>query len=62
MNGVCDWLDPKVLDIWLVDAPMKNNAEDAMKERLFLLWSENHNITSTFKYHIVPFQIPIFFV
>jgi hypothetical protein len=24
MNGVCDWLDPKVLDIWLVDAPLKD--------------------------------------
>jgi hypothetical protein len=23
---------------------MKNNAEDAMKEKRFLLWYENHNI------------------
>jgi hypothetical protein len=37
-------LDPQMLDIWIVDAPMKNNAKDAMKTRLFLLWSENHNI------------------
>ncbi len=44
MDGVCEWLDPQVLDIWLVDAPMNNNAEDAMEVRLFLLWFENHNI------------------
>jgi hypothetical protein len=44
MDGVCEWLDPQVLDIWLVDAPMKNKAEDAMKARLFLLWFETHNI------------------
>ncbi len=41
MEGVCQWLDPQVLDIWLVDGSMKNNVEDAMKTRLFLLWSEN---------------------
>jgi len=29
---------------WIVDAPMKNNAEDTMKARFFLLWFENHNI------------------
>jgi hypothetical protein len=29
---------------WIVDAPIKNNAKDTMKARLFLLWSENHNI------------------
>jgi hypothetical protein len=29
---------------WIVDAPMKNNAEDTMKAKLFLLWFENHNI------------------
>ncbi len=44
MDGVSKWLDPQMLDIWIVDAPMKNNAKDAMKTRLFLLWSENHNI------------------
>jgi hypothetical protein len=44
MDGVCEWLDPQTLDIWLVDAPMKNNAEDAMKARLFFMWSKNHNI------------------
>jgi hypothetical protein len=31
MDGVCEWLDPQVPDIWLTNAPMKNNAEDAMK-------------------------------
>ncbi len=44
MDGVCEWLNPQVLDIWLLDAPMKNKAEDAMKARLFLLWFETHNI------------------
>jgi hypothetical protein len=44
MDGVCEWLDPQVLDIWLANAPMKNNAEDAMKAKCFLLWYENHNI------------------
>jgi hypothetical protein len=44
MDGVCEWLDPHMLDIWIVNAPMKNNAKDAMKASLFLLWSENHNI------------------
>jgi hypothetical protein len=44
MDGVYEWLDPHVLNIWLVDAHVKNNAEDAMKARLFLLWFENHNI------------------
>ncbi len=44
MDCVCEWLDPQVLDIWLADAPMKNNAKDAMKARLFLQWFENHNI------------------
>jgi len=38
MDGVCEWLDPQVLDIWLADAPMKNNVEDAMKAKLFFLW------------------------
>ncbi len=37
MHGVCGWLDPQMLDIWFVHAPMKNNAEDAMKASLFLL-------------------------
>ncbi len=44
MDGVCEWLDPQMLDIWLADAPMKNNVKDAMKARLFLMWFENHNI------------------
>jgi hypothetical protein len=44
MDGVCEWLDPQMLDIWLANAPMENNAEDPMKARLFLLWSEIHNI------------------
>jgi hypothetical protein len=44
MDGVCEWLDPQVLDIWLTNPLMKNNAEDAMKATIFLLWSENHNI------------------
>jgi hypothetical protein len=25
MDGVCEWLDPHVLNIWLANAPMKNN-------------------------------------
>jgi hypothetical protein len=29
---------------WIVDAPIKNIAEDTMKARFFLLRSENHNI------------------
>jgi hypothetical protein len=29
---------------WIVDALMKNNVKETMKARLFLLWSENHNI------------------
>jgi hypothetical protein len=29
---------------WIADAPTKNNAEDTIKARLFLLWFENHNI------------------
>jgi hypothetical protein len=29
---------------WITDAPIKNNAENTMKARFFLLWSENHNI------------------
>jgi hypothetical protein len=37
MDGVSKWLEPQVLNLWLVDAPMKNNVEDAMKVRLFLL-------------------------
>jgi hypothetical protein len=36
MDCVCEWLDPQVLDICLADAPMKNNAKDAMKARLFI--------------------------
>jgi hypothetical protein len=44
MDGVSKWFDPHMLDIWLVDAPMKNNVEDAMKAKLFLLWSKNHNL------------------
>jgi hypothetical protein len=44
MDGVYEWLDPHVLNIWLADAHVKNNAKDAMKARFFLLWSENHNI------------------
>jgi hypothetical protein len=44
MDGVCEWLDPQMLDIWLVDAPMKNNVEDAMNAIFFLLWFENHNL------------------
>jgi len=44
MDGVREWLDPQVLDIWLIDPLVKNNTEDAMKARLFLLWSKNHNI------------------
>ncbi len=31
MDGVCEWLDPQMLNIWLANAPMKNNAKDAMK-------------------------------
>jgi hypothetical protein len=30
-------LNPQVLDTWLAYAPVKNNAEDAMKASLFLL-------------------------
>ncbi len=37
MDGVCEWLDPQVLHIWLVDAPMKNYAKDEMKEKLFFV-------------------------
>jgi hypothetical protein len=37
MDGVSEWLDPQMLDIWLVDGPMKNNAKDATKTRIFLL-------------------------
>jgi hypothetical protein len=44
MDGVCGWLDPHMLDIWIGDAPMKTNVEDAVKARLFLLWYENHDI------------------
>jgi hypothetical protein len=33
-----------MLDIWIANAPMKNNVEDVMKTRFFLLWFENHNI------------------
>jgi hypothetical protein len=29
---------------WTTDALIKNNVEDTMKARLFLLWSKNHNI------------------
>jgi hypothetical protein len=37
MDGECEGLDLQMLDIWTVDALMKNNAEDTMKARLFLL-------------------------
>jgi hypothetical protein len=36
MDGVCECLDPQMLDIWIADAPMKNNAKDTMKAKLFL--------------------------
>jgi hypothetical protein len=29
---------------WIADASTKNNAEDTMKAKLFLLWFEHHNI------------------
>jgi len=35
MDGVCEWLDPQVPDTWLIDALMKNNAEDTMKAKKF---------------------------
>jgi hypothetical protein len=44
MDGVCEWLDPQVLDIWLTNPLVKNNAKDVMKARLFLMWFKNHNI------------------
>ncbi len=44
MDGVFEWLDPQMLDIWLANVSMKNNPKDAMKARLFLLWFENPNI------------------
>jgi hypothetical protein len=35
MDGVCEWLNPQMLDIWLVDAPMKNNAEEQWRQDFF---------------------------
>jgi hypothetical protein len=59
MDGVCEWLDPHMLDIWLIDAPMNNNVEDAMKARFFLLWSK----ITTHDFNIyISFQILILFV
>jgi hypothetical protein len=37
IDGVSEWLDSQVLDIWLTYAPMKNNAKDAMKASFFRL-------------------------
>jgi hypothetical protein len=44
MDGVCEWFDPQMLDIWIIDALMKNNVKHAMKAKEKKLCSKNHNI------------------